>query len=79
MAEFVHFVIEDVHEQGKLDETRRVFQLLEKVLVEGDQETKRPSRAPHTKLEYSRSEALGFSSLLCFCRGYLWLIFAITR
>jgi len=40
MAEFVHFVIEDVHEQGKLDETLRVFQLLEKVLVEGDQETK---------------------------------------
>jgi hypothetical protein len=40
MAEFVDFVIEDVHEKGKLDETRRVFQFLEKVLVEGDQETK---------------------------------------
>jgi len=40
MAEFVHFVIEDIHEKGKLDETRRVFQVLEKVLVEGDQEIK---------------------------------------
>lgn len=40
MAEFVHFVIEDVHEKGKLDETRRVFQLLEKFLVEADQETR---------------------------------------
>jgi len=36
----VHFVIEDIHEKGKLDETRRVFQVLEKVLVEGDQEIK---------------------------------------
>jgi hypothetical protein len=33
----------------------------------------------HTKLEYSRSEALGFSSLACFCLGYLSLIFAVTR
>jgi hypothetical protein len=33
----------------------------------------------HTKLEYSRSEALGFGSLSCFCIGYLWLILAITR
>lgn len=40
MAEFVHFVIEGVHEKGKLDETRRVFQLMEKLLVEADQETR---------------------------------------
>ena len=40
MAEFVHFVIEDLHEKGKLDETRRVFQLLENLLVEADQETR---------------------------------------
>jgi hypothetical protein len=39
MAEFVHFVVEDVYEKGNLDETRRVFQLLEKLLVEADQET----------------------------------------
>jgi len=40
MGEFVHFVIEDLYEKGKLDETRRVFQLLEKLLVEADQETR---------------------------------------
>jgi len=40
MAEFVHFVIEDLYVKGKLDETRRVFQLLENLLVEADQETR---------------------------------------
>jgi hypothetical protein len=40
MGEFVHFVIEDLDEKGKLDETRRVFQVLENLLVEGDRETR---------------------------------------
>jgi hypothetical protein len=40
MAEFVHFVVEDVYEKGNLDETRRIFQLMEKLLVEADQETR---------------------------------------
>ncbi|PYU84298.1 MAG: hypothetical protein DMG50_05170 [Acidobacteria bacterium] len=40
MGEFVHFVIEDLHEKGKLDDTRRVFQILENLLVEADQETR---------------------------------------
>jgi hypothetical protein len=40
MAEFVHFVVEDVHEKGNLDEKRRFFQLIEKLLVEADQETR---------------------------------------
>jgi hypothetical protein len=40
MAEFVHFVVEDVYERGNLDETRRVFRFLEKLLVEADQETR---------------------------------------
>jgi len=34
---------------------------------------------PHTRLEYARSEALGFGTLLRFCAGYLWLVFAVTR
>jgi len=33
----------------------------------------------HTKLVYSISETLGFSSLLCFCIGYIFLIFLVTR
>jgi hypothetical protein len=40
MAEIVHFVVEDLYEKGNLDETRQVFECLEKLLAEGDQETK---------------------------------------
>jgi hypothetical protein len=40
MSEFVDFVVEDVYEKGNLNETRRVFQLLENLLVESDQETR---------------------------------------
>ena len=40
MSEFVCFVVEDVYEKGDLDQTRRIFQLLEKFLVEADQETR---------------------------------------
>jgi len=34
---------------------------------------------PHTRTEYALSEALGFSSLLCFVAGYVWLIITVTR
>lgn len=40
MAEFVQFVAEDVYEKGNLDEARRIFELLEKLLGEADQETR---------------------------------------
>jgi hypothetical protein len=40
MAEFVHFVVEDVYEKGKLDETRRVFERLEKLLAGADEENR---------------------------------------
>ncbi len=40
MAEFVYFVIEDLHEKGKLEETRRVFQVLEKQLQGTEQEAR---------------------------------------
>jgi hypothetical protein len=40
MTAFVHFVIEDVYEKGKLDETRRVFEHLEKLLVGADEENR---------------------------------------
>jgi hypothetical protein len=40
MAEFVHFVVEDLYEKEKLDEIGRIFQLLEKFFVEGDQATR---------------------------------------
>jgi hypothetical protein len=34
---------------------------------------------PHTRRTYSISETLGFGSLLCFCLGYIVLIFQVTR
>ena len=40
MAEFVQFVVEDVYEKGNLNETRRVFEHLERLLAEADQETR---------------------------------------
>ena len=34
---------------------------------------------PHTRIAYALSETLGFSSVACFCVGYVWLIIAVTR
>jgi hypothetical protein len=39
MSVFVHFTIEELFEKGKEDEVQRLFQLLEKLLLNGDQET----------------------------------------
>lgn len=33
----------------------------------------------HTRLRYALSETLGFSALLCFATGYIWLIIVVTR
>jgi hypothetical protein len=33
---------------------------------------------PHTRPRYALSETLGFSSLICFVVGYVWLIFRVT-
>jgi len=40
MAQFVHFVVEDLYEKGKLDEIRRAFESLEKLFADGDQDTR---------------------------------------
>lgn len=40
MAEFAQFVVEDLYEKQNLKETRRAFELLERLLKEGDAETK---------------------------------------
>lgn len=34
---------------------------------------------PHTARNYAVSETLGFSSLACFCIGYIWLVLAVVR
>ncbi len=38
MAEFVYFTVEELYERGNIEQTRRVFQVLEEFLVAGDQE-----------------------------------------
>jgi hypothetical protein len=38
MAEFVHYVVEDLYEKSQFDEIRSVFALLEKLFAEGDQD-----------------------------------------
>jgi hypothetical protein len=40
IAEFVHFTVEDLYEKGKLEDTRRVFDVLEQLLVGADEETR---------------------------------------
>jgi len=39
MAEFVHFVVEDLYEKAELDDVGSVFQIMERLLAEGGQET----------------------------------------
>jgi len=33
----------------------------------------------HTAFSYALNETLGYSSLLCFLSGYIWLVFAVTN
>jgi hypothetical protein len=33
----------------------------------------------YTRFKYTRNLALGYGSLICFCIGYVWLIFIVTR
>jgi hypothetical protein len=34
---------------------------------------------PHTAWQYALNEALGFSSLLCFMVGYIWIVLSSTN
>jgi hypothetical protein len=34
---------------------------------------------PHSAAQYALNETLGFSSLLCFIIGYIWLVFSTTN
>jgi hypothetical protein len=40
MSQFVHFVVEDLHGKGRLDDVRIVFEFMERQLHESDQETR---------------------------------------
>jgi hypothetical protein len=41
-------------------------------------ESYRHNEAPYTKFRYTRNVALGYSSLLSFIFGYIWLIYIAT-
>jgi hypothetical protein len=34
---------------------------------------------PHTAFSYALNETFGYSSLICFLTGYIWLVFAVTN
>ena len=34
---------------------------------------------PHTASSYALNETFGYSSLICFILGYIWLVFAVTN
>lgn len=34
---------------------------------------------PHTAFSYALNETFGYSCLLCFLIGYIWLVFAVTN
>jgi hypothetical protein len=34
---------------------------------------------PHTAFNYALNETLGYSSLICFLMGYIWLVYAVTN
>jgi hypothetical protein len=38
-----------------------------------------PQQPCYNRFKYSRNQTLGYSGLLCFCVGYLWLAIIVTR
>jgi hypothetical protein len=55
------------------------FGVLFMPLLALDYEAFRHKTQEYTRLKYVRNQTLGFSSLLCFCMGYGWLIWAAVR
>ena len=49
------------------------------VFLATDYEAYRHKTSKYTRFKYTRNQALGYSSLFCFCIGYAWLIFIVTR
>lgn len=49
------------------------------VLMTLDYEHYRHQSNSYTRFKYTRNQALGFASVLCFCAGYLWLIIVVTE
>jgi hypothetical protein len=58
-----------------------IYGILFMVFLITDYESYRhdPERSSYSRFRYTRNQALGFGGLLCFCLGYVWLIFIVTR
>lgn len=58
-----------------------LYGVLFSVFLTYDYETyrHRPGAPSYTRFKYTRNQALGFGSLICFCVGYVWLIVIVTE
>jgi len=49
------------------------------LILDYDNYRNNPSFTPYTRAKYTRTHALAFGALICFCLGYAWLVFATSR
>jgi hypothetical protein len=56
-----------------------LYGILFMVFLTTDYEAYRHKTVDYTPRKYVINQALGYSSLFCFCTGYAWLIFIVTR
>ena len=56
-----------------------LYVILFMVFMTLDYEHFKQDRNSYTRPKYVRNQALGFAGVLCFCVGYLWLIFVLTN
>jgi hypothetical protein len=55
-----------------------LYGILLMVFLASNYESTRHKTTDYTKFMYTRNLALGYSSLMCFLIGYVWLIFIAT-
>ena len=55
------------------------YGILFMIFLTTNYEAYRHKTSPYTRFKYTRNVAFGYSSLLCFCIGYIWLIFIVVR
>lgn len=56
-----------------------VYGILLMVFLTTNYEAYKHKTSDYTTFKYSRNLAFGYSTLFCFCVGYAWLIFIVTR
>jgi hypothetical protein len=56
-----------------------LYGILFMVFLTTNYEAYRHKTKDYTRFKYTRNAALGYSSLLCFCIGYTWLILIVTH